>query len=98
MSLLEPFIPNYGTGVTLTAGASALNTPVHEDAKNICITNLGANVAYVKMGSSSAVATTADYPILPFSQVVLTKVAGLNTLSYISASGATLHVMTGQGW
>lgn len=98
MNLLEPFIPNYGTGVTLAAGASALNTPIHEDAKSVCITNLGANVAYVKMGNSSSVATTSDYPVLPFTQVVLTKVPGHTTLSYISASGASLHVMTGEGW
>jgi hypothetical protein len=98
MNVLEPLIPNYGSGVTLTAGASALSTPLNDDSKSIIITNLGANVAYIRIGGSSSVATTSDYPVLPYSQAVLTKSLGNNTLSYISASGATLHVMNGQGW
>ena len=98
MNLLEPFIPNYGSGVTLTAGAASLTTPLNADSKSICITNLGSNVAYVRIGGSASVATTADYPVLPFSQVILTKVMMHDTLAYISASGASLHVMNGEGW
>ena len=98
MNLLEPLIPNYGSGVTLTAGAASLTTPIHEDAKSIVITNLGSNVAYIRIGNSSSVATTADFPVLPFSQVTITKVLGHNTLAYISAAGTDLHVMNGEGW
>ena len=98
MNILEPFAPTYGSGKTLTAGVASLTTSVHEDAKSICITNTGANIAYVRIGNSSSVATTADYPILAGDQAIITKTQGDNTLAYISAAGTTLHVMVGQGW
>lgn len=94
------FAPSFGSGQVLTpAAASAQVVLAGGNTQTVCLTNLGDNVCYVRLGTSGTVtATTADYPVPSGAQVVLTKSVDQNILAHISAAGTTLHVMTGNGF
>lgn len=99
MNIQEPFSPLYGSGVTVSAIATSANMVVDSSANSVCITNTGSAIAYIKTSVvNTATATTADYPILPYSQAIITKQTGQGVLAYISAEGTTLHVMIGAGF
>lgn len=98
MSVLAPINPAYTQGQTVAAGAVAASVSVNKSAKQIAVTNLGDNIAYIRTGTGTIAATTADMPILPGTQVTLTKGDNQETFSYISAAGTSLHVIPGEGW
>jgi hypothetical protein len=89
-----PFNPSYGTGQTVTAGASA-SAAISGSDRQVCITNTGAAVAYVRCVAGNA--SAADYPIMPGAQVVITK-GDQAAIQHFCASSTTLHIMTGNGW
>jgi hypothetical protein len=98
MSAIQPFNPAYLSGQVVTPAAGAASITINKEAKQVCLTNLGANVCYVRLSDVAISATTADYPVPPNgTQVVITKADGHSILSHISAAGTTLHVMTGEG-
>lgn len=94
------FSPAFGSGSVVTpSGTSAQISLGKNNTQTVCLTNLGGNVCYVRLGESGTVtATTSDYPVPPNSQVVITKSVDQVTLAHISAAGTTLHVMTGSGY
>jgi len=98
MSVLAPINPAYTQGQIVAAAAVAASVSVNKAAKQIAVTNLGGNIAYVRTGTGTIAATTADMPILPGTQVTLTKGDNQETFSYISAAGTSLHVIPGEGW
>jgi hypothetical protein len=98
MSVLAPFNPAYTKGQTVNAAAVAASVAVLASAKQLTITNLGNNIAYVRTGTGTIAATAADMPILPGTQVSLTKGENQETVSYISAAGTSLHIIPGEGW
>lgn len=98
MSVLAPINPAYTQGQTVSAAAVAASISINKTSKQVAVTNLGLNVAYVRTGTGTIAATTADMPILPGTQVTLTKGDNQETFSYISAAGTTLHVIPGEGW
>jgi hypothetical protein len=98
MTINAPFCPAYTQGQTVSPGAAAASITIGLGAKNLCLTNTGSNVCYVRVGAAGIEATAADYPVLGGAQVVLSKDEQHGTLSYISASGTTLHVLPGEGW
>lgn len=101
MAALQPFSPHYSSGQIVTASsAGAASVTINANSINVMVTNTGSQVAYVKVGTTSATATAADFPILAGSQVVLTKGVGQDKLSYlgVAAGTTTLHIMTGEGW
>jgi hypothetical protein len=99
MTIKAPVQPGYGTGQVLTPAAGAATATLTPGSKQLILTNLGANVAYVRVGTTGlAAASTADYPIPAGAQVVITKAMGDDKLSHISATGTTLHVMSGEGF
>lgn len=97
MSAVQAFNPAYTTGQVVTPAAAAASITINGVAKQVCLTNLGANVCYVRISSVAVSATTADYPVPPGMQALITKGDGQTILSYISAAGTTLHVITGEG-
>lgn len=98
-TLEQPFAPLYGSGAVVTPAASSANVSGLSSAlEQLLLTNLGAEVCYVRTGSTSQTATTADYPVAPGQQAVITKPAGHTHLAHISAAGTTLHYMFGTGW
>jgi len=95
---LGRFNPTFGTGsieaVTNSSATEDIETGVV--VESLCLTNLGATVCYVRTGVDSATATTADYPVPGYAQVIIKKNPGHNKLAYITESGTTsLHVITG---
>lgn len=65
-------------------------------AKSVRVANAGLKTGYVRIGSGSQTATTADCPVLAGTSVVLYKGELDVTLAHIADNGGTtLHVMTG---
>lgn len=98
MANIAPFNPAYTSGQVVTPAAAAASISVNAVSKQVCLTNLGAAVCYVRLSDVAISATTADYPVPPGIQVVITKQDGHSILSHLSAAGTTLHVMTGEGF
>ena len=99
MSVLQPFNPTYGSNQVLTAGASSLNAAIASGNKQVIVTNSGTNIGYVKITTDpAATASTADMPILPKTLITLTKPMDSAYIAYISATGTTIQVITGEGW
>lgn len=100
MAVQASFNPAYGSGVTVSPGAVSASSTVGFGSKALVITNLSSTVvAYVRVGEGSATATTADYPVLPGTQVSISKAQDQNVVAYITASGSSsLHIMAGEGY
>jgi hypothetical protein len=98
MSVKAPFQPAASSGVIVTPAAASAAVTIGLGNKNVCFTNLGANVCYVRCGLAGITASTADYPVLPNSQIVLGKDQDHNTVAHISASGTSLSILPGEGW
>ena len=96
MSAQQPSNPAYTSGQVVSPAAGAASITLAGN-KQVCLTNLGANVCYVRIGTGTIAATTADYPVPVGAQTVITKAETDTVLSHISAAGTTLHVMTGEG-
>lgn len=96
----EAFYPGYTQGITITAGAASANGAVDSNTKrrSVCVTNLGAAVAYVRCGGSTVVATTADFPVLAGTQVTIGKEADFTHIAVIAPSGTPdVHAIPGSG-
>lgn len=99
MTTRAPVQPSYGSGQTLAPAAASATAAIPRGNKQEILTNLGANVCYVRIGAVGlGVATVADYPIPPGAQVVVTRSDEDTQLSHISPTGTTLHVMGGEGF
>jgi hypothetical protein len=100
MTTQAPFAPNYGSGVTVSPTITAASLTFSNKTKSVVLTNFSTSiVCYVRIGSSGTVATMADYPVLPSTQIVLSKSDDNAVLSYVTASGTgSLHVMAGEGY
>lgn len=99
MTMKAPLSPRYGSGVVVNPAAASANTAINSVSRQVCLTNLGANICYVRVSNDATdAATTADYPVPAGAQVIVTKNDGQDRIAYISASGTSLHIMTGEGW
>lgn len=96
MSAQQPVAPNYGSGVTVTTGASA--SVAVPPTKQLILTNLGANVCYVRCGAVAQTATAADYPVPAGAQVTITKGSDDLHMAHYGAVATTLHYMGGEGY
>ncbi len=100
MTIQAPFAPNYGSGVTVAPTATAASLTFPNKTKSVVLTNFSASVvSYVRISSDGVAATVADYPVLPSTQIVLSKSDDDAVLSYVTSSGTgSLHVMAGEGY
>ena len=98
MTTRAPIQPAYGTGLTMTPAAASAAVAIPKGNKQQILTNLGANVCYVRIGAAGVVATAADYPVPAGAQVVVTRSDDDSQLAHISPLGTTLHVMNGEGF
>lgn len=100
MSIQASFNPNYGAGVTVAPTSTAASLTLPNKTKSVLLTNLGLSVTvYVRISSDGSTATVADYPLLPATQVTLSKSDDDLTVSYVTSSGTgSLHVMPGEGY
>lgn len=97
MSILAPINPAYTQGQIVAAAAVAASVSVNKAAKQIAVTNLGSNIAYVRTGTGTIAATTADMPVYPGEAVYIEKPQDDDTVATISAAGTTASIMSGEG-
>jgi hypothetical protein len=97
MALEYTFNPAYGRGVTVSPIATSARSEVGKGSKSLVVSNLGPDECYVRTGDSSVTATTADYVVLPYQQVSLTKFQDDTHIAYLSTTGTTLHIIPGEG-
>lgn len=96
--MTQSFTPIYGSGVTVAPTTTTASSSIGDPGATACITNLGTNTVYVRLGESGVVATTADYPVYPGNQVMLAKQVDDTHVAYITAGDTgSLHIMSGDG-
>ena len=100
MSLDASFFPRYGSGQTVAPGVATARITIPAGNKSVCITNLSSTVwSYVRVGGGTVVATVADYPVPPNSQVSLSKLQADTAVAFIAPEGnGSLHIMSGEGF
>jgi hypothetical protein len=80
----ESFAPIYGTGVVVAPGVASAFSTLPIESQGVVI--------------GTQVATTADYPVLPSTQVSLSKALKDQTVAYIApAGGGSIHIIAGRG-
>lgn len=103
-----PFFPRYGTGQTVTTGASSASITIGKGNQSVRIQNTDATKGcFVRIGNSqngtvtitaSGTSPNADIYIGPNSYMTLSKGLEDDTLAYIQSSGASvLWIITGEG-
>ena len=97
MSIRSPFMPQRGANQVVSPAATSSSVTVDQAAKSVRLVNSGANICYVRLGTSPQTASTADTPVLPNSALMLQKQMGDDTVAYISAAGTTLNIQPGEG-
>jgi hypothetical protein len=100
MSVQAAFNPAYGTGITVAPTGTSASSTIGVGSKSLVITNLSTTVlSYIRVGTGSTTATTADYPVLPNTQIVVSKAQDQNTVAYIApAGGGSIHILAGEGY
>ena len=88
----------YTQGAVVTPAAGSANTEKGKGDAQVTFTHLSGGLTYVRTGFSGVVATTSDYPILPGTQVSLSKDIDHTHIAYLSAAGSSLHIITGNGF
>lgn len=106
MAYEAPFQPIFGktvsASVTDSSGSTAvaLSLPTSISGNLILnVANIGDKGCYLDVGSSSVVASTADYYLLPYSRELISVDLGATYIAAICASGetTTLKVIPGYG-
>lgn len=105
MTILAPFNAKAGSTVNAAAGA-AQDLALDPYAKQFMVTTKGTEMIFVRLkkAGDTTAATEADTPVLPNSQITLTKQGtgprdGHTLLSVFAAgAGTTVYVTSGEGW
>jgi hypothetical protein len=99
MAIEKTFEPRYTAGQTVTPNTTSSSVTLGFSSETICFSNLGATVVYIRVGVDGIAASTADYPVLPSSQITVSKALDETTVAFISPGGAgTLHIIPGVGY
>lgn len=100
MAVDATFLPYFGQGVRVTPTTTSTTQAVGVGAKTLVVTNLSSTItSYVRIGVEGIVATSADFPVLPNTQVALSKDNDHTTVAFLAASGSgDLHLMPGEGF
>jgi hypothetical protein len=96
----QTFAPAYGQGVTANVTSTSANSEIGVGSKSIVITNTGASNIFVRTGLTGLAATTADYILLPLSQVSISKPQDHTHVAYICAGSdtSTINIIPGEGF
>lgn len=98
---LKTFEPAYGSGVTISATTSSSRVAVQNAnfTESLVLTNTGSDFAYIRPGSSTVVATAADYCLLPGQQVSITWPREVTHVAALAGSSSTsVHIIPGNGF
>ena len=98
----QPIFPSYGKGVLIVATIANATTTVLQQAKQLCLTNIGTQLIYVRCSfpTDTTAASAADYPVLPNSQQIISKTQEQTLVSFIAPGGAgsSLHIQECEGY
>lgn len=97
MTIRAPFNPSRGANQVVSPAAASAQITYGKGNKSIRFVNSGANICYVRIGTGTQTATTADTPVLPNSALILSKAQDEDTIAHISAAGTTLNIQSGEG-
>lgn len=94
MTIRAPANPIYGTGQVIAATTTATTVVLGAKSKQVMLVNSGPGIAYVRMSPDLKAATTADaiIPLLGV-PVIYTKFEDILSISIVSASTSSVHVM-----
>jgi hypothetical protein len=83
-----------GQNQSVSPAAASASVTINTQARAIRLHNSGANICYVRIGTSTSgtPATSADTPVIAGEVLVVNKDEGEDTLSHISAAGTTLLI------
>jgi hypothetical protein len=99
MAIEKTFEPRYTAGQTVSPSTTSSSVTLGFSSETICFSNLGATVVYIRVGVAGITASTADYPVLPSSQITVSKALDETTVAFISPGGTgTLHIIPGVGY
>jgi hypothetical protein len=100
MAVQASFNPSYTRGITVAPTTSSSSSTVGLGSKALVLTNLSSSVlVYVRVGKSGITASSADYPLIPSSQISISKEQDDDTVAYIASSGTgSVHILPGEGY
>lgn len=99
MSVNATFAPSYTKAQIVTPSTTSATATIGKGSKSLCLTNLGANLCYVRVSTGSSTATSADYAVLPGAQVSISKFQDDDTVAFVTGTSTTsLHIMPGEGF
>lgn len=101
MTAKQPFNPQYGSNQVLTVAAASASATLSTGSKQARVLNSGANKGYFRIYNSKGGAqnaTIADCPVVSGMATTVTKSQDDDSIAYLSASGTTFEVMTGEGF
>lgn len=101
MEIQKPFIPRRGGGQTVSSvPVTSTSITIGAGSDVLVFTSPSSNtgIVYVAIGPVGVTATTADYPIIPGSQVSIGKFLDDGTVALVCPTGsADIHVIGGIG-
>jgi hypothetical protein len=97
MAINTAFNAKRGSNLEVAPAVGSASSPIDQTNKSVRCVNWGAALCYVRIGTGPQTASSADTPIRAGSEVVLAKAEGEDTIAYLSATGTTLSIQTGEG-
>jgi hypothetical protein len=96
----QTFAPAYGSAILIASvTTTSAATAVGLGSKSLVVTNTGAANIYLRTGLSTVTTTSADYILLPLSQVSISKPQDHTHIAYATdALTSSLHVIPGEGF
>lgn len=99
MADIETFAPAFGRGFAVTPGNTTASTTLPVATETLCITSRNSVECFIRVGTGTIAATTADYLVPPNGQVSISKNRDYDKIAYIApAGGGSLHIIPGEGF
>jgi hypothetical protein len=103
MTAKQPFFPHYGTNQVVAPAAASASSAISADDKQIRVVNTGAAKGYFRTynsngGTTPQSATVADCVVAAGMSTTVSMGIQHDAIAYISATGTTFEIMTGEGF
>lgn len=94
MATTIAFNPAYTQTDSVSVTTSSDSTLCGQGSSSLCLTNTTSQLCYVRVGVAGVAATTADFPVLGNSQMIITKDVEHTTVAAITPTGTTTLLVT----
>lgn len=99
MANIESFSPAYGQALVVAPGNTSATSSIPVNTTSLCITSRNSVECFIRVGTGTIAATTADYLVPPNGQVSISKNRDFDKIAYIApAGGGSLHIIPGEGF